>query len=208
MTIVRKPTLCLQAIGIVASLLCGRSPAQAQEPFLLTSPADTLPDLPPLPPKRAPKTHIFLIPGYLLSLSPGVASHSYSDGNKTTTQDIATGHGLELSLSFVPPKSLYTYGFFTQAQRFFSYNGDHSRYAAGVQGSVLIFGGEAGFAYRGADDYRRATPQALLGTYLGMIFFNFGLQVAIPLVGGDKEGRPAHALEATLLFSFKAPIPL
>lgn len=168
---------------------------------------DDLPELPPLPPRRPSHTHVFLNPGYLLSLSPGVASRTTETNGKTTTTDIATGHGVELSVSIWPAGSMVNYGPFMQVQRYFSYNGNHNRYALGGQIAWLMFGLEAGFAYRGADDFRSGTTMLHLGPFLSMAFMNIGARFGIPLQSGT-EARPAHRAEGSFVLSFKVPLHL
>lgn len=189
-------------------------PTTAPAPTWIAEPSyNTLPqateDLPPLPkPRRTPpRQHVFLIPGYLFSATPAVASRSETHAGRTSTTDVATGHGMELSLSLWPAKGFVSYGLFTQAQRYLSFNGNHNRYAFGLQASWTLFGLEAGMGYRQADDLHRGTTMLHLGVIMSLAFFHMGGRFGIPLTPGNQQ-HPGHGAEASLVLAVKIPIPL
>lgn len=166
---------------------------------------DDLPELPALPPRRPPRTHVFINPGYLLSLTPAVASRTQSTGNGTRTTDVANGHGIEISVSIWPAGSLVNFGGFMQAQRYLSFNGDHSRYAFGGQIAWTFIGFETGLAYRGADDHHQGTTMLHFGPFMSMAFMSIGGRFGIPLHSGS-DTKSAHKAEASFVMSFKVPI--
>jgi len=150
---------------------------------------------------------VFLIPGYLFSMTPAVASHSETYAGRTSYTDVATGHGVEVSLAIWPPKKFVSYGVFTQVQRYLSFNGDHNRYAFGLQASWLMFAVEAGIAYREADLLHRGTTMLHLGPVLSLGFVNFGGRFGIPVSPGSHL-RPTYEAEASVTMAVKIPIPL
>ena len=168
-------------------------------------PAD-LPPLPP-PPTRREHQHIFLNPGYLLSITPAVASREYTNHDGTHYTDVAMGHGVELSLAIWQPRSLVSFGIFTQMQRYLSFNGDHNRYAFGLQGSWFLFGFETGLAHREADDLRRGTTMVHLAPVISLAFLNIGARIGIPITVGT-ESHPVHKAELSMVLAVKVPIPL
>ena len=121
--------------------------------------------------------------------------------------DIATAHGLELSATTYAPGSFAFLGGFTQAQRVFSFKGDHFRFALGGEAGWTIFSLEAGFAYRTADDFRASTAQLHLGTILSFVFFNFGVQMEFPFTTGTST-KPAYPVEVSFLLAIKVPVLL
>ncbi len=169
----------------------------------------SLPDLPALPPPRPARTHVFVVPGYLLSLTPAVASESTrtSDG-KTNLKNIATGHGIEVSMVVYPPSSLFSYGAFMQAQRYYSYNGNHNRFAMGLQGGWMMLGAELGLARRTADEWRSTTNELHFGVYVSTFgFLNVAGRFGFPLFRDD-SGLPGYPIEASLVIAAKVPIPV
>lgn len=91
-----------------------------------------------------------------------------------------------------------------QAQRVFSFNGNHARYALGAEAGWAVFVGEVGLAYRTADDLHVSTPLLHLGTIISLVFTNFGVQVDIP-VGAGSSTKPAYPVEASVVLSLKVP---
>jgi hypothetical protein len=140
-------------------------------------------------------------------MTPAIASRSSTYNGRTTTTDIATGHGAELSLSIWPPGGFTSYGGFVQAQRYFSFNGNHSRYAIGGQVSWTMLGVELGVAHRGADDLRIGTTMAQIGPYLSLAWMTICSRISIPLHGGS-DAKPAHGAEVSFVMGFKLPLHL
>lgn len=185
------------------------APVPTDSPVVLPSPTPFNTTLPPLPKHDEPAPgarHIFVIPGYLLSMTPAVASHSYSNGRGGTSyRDIATGHGLELSMAVYEPQSLWFYGGLMQAQKFYSFNGNHSRYAAGVQGGYSLWSLEVGVAHRTANDFRSDTTMLHLATVTSLVFFNIVLQLGLPVMRAS-YARPGYAVEGSFGLAVKLPV--
>jgi hypothetical protein len=121
--------------------------------------------------------------------------------------DVATGHGIELSFTAYPPRRWAFVGAFAQMQRFWSFRGDHMRYALGGEAGWTMFSVEAGLACRTADDSRASTLQLHLGAIMALVFLNTGVQVGVPMVslGGS---RPMYPVEASFVMAVKVPILL
>jgi hypothetical protein len=150
---------------------------------------------------------VFLNPGYLFSMTPAVASREYASAGRTTYTDVATGHGVELSVSIWQPRSFVCFGTFAQWQRYLSFNGDHNRYAFGLQAAWAIFGLEAGMARREGDELRQGTTMLHFGPVMSLAFFHIAGRFGIP-ISGDNGGRPHHKSEASMVLAVKIPLPL
>jgi hypothetical protein len=146
---------------------------------------------------------MFFNPGFLASMSPGIAKPRESDGKQIGS--VAQAYGVELSAAIYGPRSLVFYGPFAQAQYVSSFNGDHGRYAVGVQGGWTVLSSELGLSYRSQDHLHAGTAQLHLGLICSFVFVNVGGQFGVPLSTGTSS-KSAYPVEGSLVFAFKIPV--
>lgn len=146
---------------------------------------------------------VFLSPGYVYA--------------KVSGDSPATAHGAELSVHWLHPKLPFGVGGFAQLQR---YDGDHDRFASGVQATLALVGLELGVAYRAAGEGPAVTRSLLVGDVTTQRSATTGLHVAPFLTLGFvhvayrwtiplREGpAPSHGAEHALTIGVKLPLQL